>query len=111
MRIGICHQMQVYYAIVCLDICNVCYPQLVHACKDNALGLILVLAEVMIGVGRVTTSGRLEHQVPLMHEAVEPVTPAHLIWIEFLEHEKKLEGAKPWCLAADILDRTYYLFL
>ena len=76
-----------------------------------ALGLILVLAEVMIGVGRVTTSGRLEHQVPLMHEAVEPVTPAHLIWIEFLEHEKKLEGAKPWCLAADILDRTYYLFL
>ena len=108
-RVGIGQQMQVSHPGIGLDVRDVGHPKLVGGGDFHALGQVLELAVMVVGVGCVATPPGLEHQVAVVQQAIKPVPAAHPARVSLLEHEKELVRPYPRGLRADALHGADYL--
>ena len=58
----------------------------------------------MIGVRRVTPPLRLQHEMILMHQPIEPLTASHLLGIQITKHQEQLIGAYARSLVTNLTD-------
>lgn len=111
MREGIGQQVEVRHALIRVDISDVRHPQPVESGGDEAFCHILVFTVVMIGIGSMTASLGLEHEMALVHQAIEAVATAHFLGIQFFEHQEQLIGAQSGSTPADVFYRPDYLIV
>ena len=87
------------------------YPQLVDSLYGHPFYQVLVSPIIMVGICRMTASRRLQREMVLMHQTIEPITTSHLLRIQLLEHQEKLIGTYAGSLGADLLHRDHDLYL
>ena len=109
MRERISQQMKVHYSPLRIYIGDVCHPQLVGPLYDHSFYQVLVFPIIMIGICRMTASRRLQREMVLMHQPIEPVTASHLLGVQLLEHQEKLIGTYAGSLGTDLLHRGHDL--